>query len=55
MSERKNKPSKLPTALTVIKAIASAEGRLKRSPHYLTKLQMIHICKTWLIRKSKEN
>jgi len=45
MSEKERK---LPTALTVIKAIAAADGKLKTSPAYLTKLQMIRLCKNWL-------
>lgn len=40
--------SNLPTALTIIKAIALADGRLKGSPRYLTKYQMIRLCKNWL-------
>jgi len=38
----------LPTALTVIRAIALAGGKLKGSEYYLTKYQMIGLCQRWL-------
>ncbi len=41
----------LPTALTVIKAIALADGILLGGEGYLTKYQMIQLCKAWLDRK----
>ena len=46
-------PIKAPTFLTVIKAIALAEGKLKGHQYYLTKKQMIAIAKAVLkVRKS---
>ncbi len=36
------------TALTIIKAIALADGILPDGERYLTKYQMITLCKRWL-------
>lgn len=43
----------LPSAKTVIQVIALADGKLKGHEYYLTKLQMIAICKTWLTKTQK--
>jgi hypothetical protein len=51
VTNAKNK--KNATALTVIKAIAAADGALKENAAYLTKLQMIHLCKRWLAERQK--
>lgn len=37
----------IPTALTVIKAIAAA-GVLRGNPAHLTRVQMIQLCQRWL-------
>lgn len=37
-----------PSARTVILAIALADGVLKGHPAYLTKYQMITLCRKWL-------
>lgn len=42
------KKKNAPTALTLIKAVAAADGKLKGHPRYLTKLQMITLCRRWL-------
>lgn len=39
---------RLPTALTVIKAIAAADGVLPGGENYLTKYRMIKLCQAWL-------
>lgn len=43
---------RLPTALTMIRAIALADGKLKGHPDYLTKYEMIAICREWLRRRA---
>lgn len=35
-------------AKTIVKAIAASGGTLKGHPAYLTKLEMISLCKAWL-------
>lgn len=44
----------LPEAETVILAIALAGGTLPGHERYLTKLQMIQLCKTWLAEKAQQ-
>lgn len=51
MEEREPEP-KLPSALTIIKAISFA-GVLKGHPDYMTKLQMIDLCGKWLTAQRK--
>jgi hypothetical protein len=46
--EKSMKRVELPTALTIIKRIALADGTLKNGEYYLTKYQMIGLCKQWL-------
>jgi hypothetical protein len=41
----------LPTAETVIKAIALAKGKLRGHEYFLTKTEMIGICEQWLAEK----
>lgn len=38
----------LPIALTVIKAIALSDGVLRGGERYMTKYQMIELCRKWL-------
>lgn len=40
--------------MTVIKAIAAADGKTKGNEAYLTKYQMITICKNWLKLREKD-
>jgi hypothetical protein len=46
--EAEERATDYPTALTLIKAIACADGRLRGHEDYLTKMQMIGLCKAWL-------
>lgn len=40
--------TKLPSARTIIQAIALADGKLKGHELYLSKLQICALCKAWL-------
>lgn len=42
----------IPSSTTVIRAIAASDGKLSGHPGYLTKLQMIELCKKWLAAKA---
>jgi hypothetical protein len=42
-------------ATTIIKAIAASDGKLNGHPSYLTRLQMIRLCKAWLKLKGASN
>lgn len=43
-----HKSAGLPTALTIIKRIALSDGVLRGGEYYMTKYQMITLCKNWL-------
>ena len=42
------KPATLPSAMTIIKKIALADGCLAGHPEYMTKYQIIGLAKAWL-------
>jgi hypothetical protein len=41
----------LPTAETIIKAIALAKGKLRGHEYFLTKTEIILVCEQWLTEK----
>ena len=49
-----SKLANIPTAQTVLKAIAYADGKLRGHPDYLTKLQMIYLAKKILELRYKK-
>lgn len=42
----------LPSAVTVIKAIAAASGKLKGHPDYMSKNDMARLCYNWLRKRA---
>lgn len=42
-----------PTALTIIKKISLADGKLKGHEDYMTKYEIIRLCKLWLKARRK--